>query len=300
MVDSTSNIKSNIFGYLPNKGANLFFLAVWLILTICQASLAILTRELFFGVSMSIGCGLELIGYIGRVLAHSDPYSLKNYMMNSIGTVISPVFFMAGIYNCFGTTIEIFGRRYSHLKPINYRRIFISLDVVSFLVQSSGGGLAAKAESGNANLGFNIMLGGLILQVITMTVFMVMVGRYFSKVHANRFNLDQKYVGIRISGFFQAVMWSILAAILLIYIRSIYRVAEMANGWGSDIMHNETLFLVLDGFLCVLAIVLLTVFYPGFAFKRKKEFVHNDNYVGFEEDQVDLNELDHGSRRTRL
>ncbi|GME85478.1 unnamed protein product [Ambrosiozyma monospora] len=257
--------------------------------------MAIPTREIFLGVSMTIGCALELVGYIGRVLGHGDPYELKYYMMNSLGTVISPVFFMAGIYNCFGSIIEIFGRQYSPLKPINYRRIFISLDAMSFLVQSSGGGLAASSNQNSAKLGFNILLGGLILQVITMFIFMAMVGLYFYKVYANRDHLDQRYAGLRSTGFFHAVMWSICSAILLIFIRSIYRVAEMADGFGSAIMHNETLFLVLDGVMCVIAIVLLTVFYPGFAFKRKKEFVDDDSGA-FGEEQIGLNSLDSGHR----
>ncbi|GME81825.1 unnamed protein product [Ambrosiozyma monospora] len=299
MTDINSDVQNNYFGYTPNKSANVFFLVAWLFLMIAQVVLAIPTREIFLGVSMSIGCFLELIGYIGRVMGHNDPYVLKNYMMNSLGTVISPVFFMAGIYNCFGAIIEIFGRQYSHLKPINYRRIFISLDAMSFLVQSSGGGLAAKSSSGSSsNLGFNIMLGGLILQVVTMTVFMVMVGQYFHKVNNNRDHLDPRYAGIRNSGFFQAVLSSLFSAVILIYIRSIYRVAEMADGWGSEIMHNEMLFLLLDGAMCVLAIFLLTVFYPGFAFKRKKEFVDGDS-VTFGEEEIRLKSVKHG-RCSRL
>ncbi|GME79607.1 unnamed protein product [Ambrosiozyma monospora] len=148
-------------------------------------------------------------------------------------------------------------------------------------------------------MGFNILLGGLILQVITMFIFMIMVGLYFYKVYANRFNLDQRYAGIRNTSFFHAVMWSILVAILLIFVRSIYRVAEMADGWGSEIMHNETLFLILDGAMCVIAIILLTVFYPGFSFKRKKDYINYNNYVGFGEQQVALNDLNQ-NRRTRL
>ncbi|GMF05990.1 unnamed protein product [Ambrosiozyma monospora] len=169
---------------------------------------------------------------------------------------------------------------------------------MSFLVQSSGGGLAASANQDSAKMGFNILLGGLILQVITMFIFMAMVGLYFYKVYVNRDHLDQRYVGIRNTSFFHAVMWSILVAILLIFIRSIYRVAEMADGFGSAIMHNETLFLVLDGVMCVIAIVLLTVFYPGFSFKRKREST-NDDKVPFGDDKISLNDLDQ-SPRTRL
>ncbi|GMG24138.1 unnamed protein product [Ambrosiozyma monospora] len=303
MTEDYSNYKYNYYGFIPNKGGNIFFLVVWAILTICQIALTIPTSEIFFGVSMSIGCALELIGYIGRTIGNGNPYVLSNYMMNSLGTVISPVFFMAGIYNCFGATIEMFGKKYSPLKPINYRRIFISLDVVSFLVQGSGGGVAASSNRDTAQMGFHIMLGGLILQVVTMSAFIIMVGQYFYKVHVNRDKLDQRYAELRNTSFFKAVMWSMCAAIFLIYIRSVYRVAEMAKGWGSDIMHNEKLFLVLDGAMCAIAIILLTVFYPGFSFKRKRDFdaahhvVEGDNgnsdiSIVYDDTQIALKDLE--------
>ncbi|GME81953.1 unnamed protein product [Ambrosiozyma monospora] len=77
----------------------------------------------------------------------------------------------------------------------------------------------------------------------------------------------------------------------------------MAKGWGSDIMHNEKLFLVLDGAMCAIAVILLTVFYPGLSFKRKRDFdaahpvVERDNdssdYVVYDHDnQIPLKDLD--------
>ncbi|GME74940.1 unnamed protein product [Ambrosiozyma monospora] len=308
MTGEDTNFKFNYFGFIPNKGGNIFFLVIWAILTICHTSLTIPTREIFFGVSMSIGCALELIGYIGRTLGNNNPYEFSNYIMNSLGTVISPVFFMAGIYNCFGATIEMFGRQYSPLKPINYRRIFISLDAVSFLVQGSGGGVAASSNMDTAQLGFHIMLGGLILQVVTMSAFIVMVGHYFYKVHVNRNQLNRRYAEMRNTGFFKAVMWSMCAAIFLIYIRSVYRVAEMAKGWGSEIMYNETLFLVLDGAMCAIAIILLTVFYPGLSFKKKRDFdashpvveaeSENSDNIVYDNNQIALKDLE--TQRSQL
>ncbi|GME80439.1 unnamed protein product [Ambrosiozyma monospora] len=296
MTEDSSNHKYNYYGFIPNKEGNIFFLVVWAILTICHAALTVLTREFFFGVCMYIGCALELIGYIGRTIGSSNPYVLSNYMMNSIGTVISPVYFMAGIYNCFGAIIEIYGREYSPLKPVNYRRIFISLDLISFLVQSSGGAIAASSNKNSAQAGFRLMLAGLILQVVTMSGFIIMVGQYFYKVHVNKDNLVQKFAGLRNTVFFKAVMWSMCSAIFLIYVRSAYRVAEMAKGWGSDIMHNEKLFLILDGAMCAIAVILLTVFYPGFSFKRKRDIDAAHTVV--EEDEEEDKDSDDHSHQT--
>lgn len=41
----------------------------------------------------------------------------------------------------------------------------------------------------------------------------------------------------------------------------------MAAGWGSEIMQNETTFLIFDGAMILLATLLLTVVHPHFFFQ---------------------------------
>lgn len=40
----------------------------------------------------------------------------------------------------------------------------------------------------------------------------------------------------------------------------------MSNGWGSDLMQNETTFLILDGAMILAAAIVLTVVHPYFFF----------------------------------
>lgn len=55
----------------------------------------------------------------------------------------------------------------------------------------------------------------------------------------------------------------------------------MQTGWASDLMQNETLFLILDGAMVLLAVLTLTVFHPAFFFpalgKGKISFRRNKN-----------------------
>ncbi|EME84187.1 uncharacterized protein MYCFIDRAFT_135704 [Pseudocercospora fijiensis CIRAD86] len=46
----------------------------------------------------------------------------------------------------------------------------------------------------------------------------------------------------------------------------IYRLPEMAGGWGNPLMRNEKEFLILDGTMIAIATVLLTVAHPGIFF----------------------------------
>ena len=60
-----------------------------------------------------------------------------------------------------------------------------------------------------------------------------------------------------------------------ILIRCIYRIHEMAGGWGNPRMREEPLFLILDGMMIALASIAMTVAHPGFLFPplRKGEAV---------------------------
>lgn len=42
----------------------------------------------------------------------------------------------------------------------------------------------------------------------------------------------------------------------------------MAMGWGSSLMQNETLFLILDGAMILLAVTILCAFHPALFFPR--------------------------------
>lgn len=55
-------------------------------------------------------------------------------------------------------------------------------------------------------------------------------------------------------------------AYAVLLIRCIYRIAEMAGGWGNEIMQDEPSFVVLESFMVLIACVLFTAFAPGIFF----------------------------------
>jgi formate hydrogenlyase subunit 3/multisubunit Na+/H+ antiporter MnhD subunit len=59
-----------------------------------------------------------------------------------------------------------------------------------------------------------------------------------------------------------------IVAYFAIFIRCIYRIAEMSGGWGSEIMRDEISFLILDPTLVLVACSLLTIFHPGLFFPQ--------------------------------
>ena len=55
-------------------------------------------------------------------------------------------------------------------------------------------------------------------------------------------------------------------ATVTIFIRSVFRVAELKGGFHSKLANDEVDFMVLEGAMIVLAALALTVLHPGFCF----------------------------------
>lgn len=53
-------------------------------------------------------------------------------------------------------------------------------------------------------------------------------------------------------------------AAIAIFVRSVYRVAELREGFQGKLAGDEVLFMILEGAMIVITTAALTVFHPGF------------------------------------
>lgn len=56
---------------------------------------------------------------------------------------------------------------------------------------------------------------------------------------------------------------------MTIFVRSIFRAAELYQGFDGALANNEVTFMVLEGAMVIIACIALTVFHPGVAFGGK-------------------------------
>lgn len=72
----TCPLSSSYYAYLPSHPANALFLALFS-LSLCSFLLqAVLSRRFIgFSIAMICGCILEVLGYVGRIMSHHDPFS---------------------------------------------------------------------------------------------------------------------------------------------------------------------------------------------------------------------------------
>jgi hypothetical protein len=62
---------------------------------------------------------------------------------------------------------------------------------------------------------------------------------------------------------------SLALATLCIFIRSVYRVVELSEGWTGHLIRQQWLFVGLEGVMVVVAVVALNSFHPAFCFDAK-------------------------------
>jgi hypothetical protein len=113
---------------------------------------------------------------------------------------------------------------------------------------------------------------------------------YFS-IRKFRGEFSESTMALRNSGRFKYFLIATIIAYACISIRCVYRIAEMAGGWRNKIMQDEPAFIILDGVMCVIAVLAMNFFHPGFLFKQsyatlKAEQMEPDaemvNAVGYE------------------
>ncbi|KAH8927855.1 RTA1 like protein [Atractiella rhizophila] len=210
-------------------------------------------------------CGrgiLEIVGWIGRVLAHSSPYNYNYFICQITTLIIAPVFFSAALYFLLGFVIIEVGSQYSVLKPKSYAAIFITCDFVSLVLQGAGGGIAGTANtSKQANRGANIMEGGIVFQLVTTIVFSILALDFCRKAKRAG-KLPTRYSRLYYLGS------AIAIGTAMILVRGIYRTVELAQGWHGYLIENELWFLC-DAIPMVILLVPLAAAHPFWTLPRR-------------------------------
>lgn len=202
-----------------------------------------------------IHCTAEAIGWAGRTWNAKCPYNHDAFLMQITTLIIAPTFFAAGLYVLLGVLIKQLGPQTSALSPSRYAIIFCTCDVISLVVQAVGGALAAKASvdvNGNSATGTHVMVAGIVFQLFTMSIFALLVVDFLRRASS-----------LAIPRRMKLVLVALFVAFLMIYIRSIYRTVELAEGWRGFLITHEGYFIGLDATLMVVAVTVFLVFDPA-------------------------------------
>lgn len=192
----------------------------------------------------------------------------------------------AVVYICFYRIIIVYDSSLSRIKPRAFVVTFITSDVLCLILQAAGGAITATTAGSSdgaeamRNTGVNVMIAGLALQVVSLVFFLACALDYTYRVSQKGFfpataaMQSRRWKGFLISEYprtrgLRAVadafaIIGLTIATIAIFIRSVFRVAELRDGFSSELAGNEVAFMILEGAMIVVATICLTVFHPGY------------------------------------
>ncbi|KEY68131.1 hypothetical protein S7711_05540 [Stachybotrys chartarum IBT 7711] len=272
-VSAYCPVEATVLGYFPNLGACIFYTIGFGALLIAAVYLSVRKRTWSYGGFITAGLILETAGYIGRALLHYNPWNSGAFQLQICAIIIGPTFICVSMYLTLKHVAIHLSPELSRIRPKWYPFIFLPADLTCLIVQAIGGGIAAAAGSSNLSLlegGNNAIIAGIVLQVVVLFAFGVMAADYYFRVrkYFKTPDADPASLALWNDRKFRSFVYAVSGAYVSILIRCIYRIIEMAGGWGNHIMQDEPSFLVLDSTLMLVATFLLTAFHPGIFFPQ--------------------------------
>ncbi|KUJ15127.1 RTA1 like protein, partial [Mollisia scopiformis] len=239
--------------YDPSIVAAVISMICFLVSTCVHIFQASKYRTYYF-IPFIVGGLLDTTGFLGRILAHSHPYDLNIYVVQTIFILLAPALFAASIY----MTLEriILFTRGEKIAPIPARwlsKIFVCGDAILLMVQAAGGGLMVTKSM---LLGEHLVVTGLLLQIICFGIFVVTSGIFHYRMVRLPFAISP-------DPNWQKFMYTLYVASSLIFIRSIFRVIEFLGGNDGVLMRHEISLYIVDGVMMLAVMASFNAFHPG-------------------------------------
>jgi len=222
--------------------------------------------------------------------------------MQAVLLLVAPALFAASIYIILGHIILLVdGEQYSLIRKKWLTKIFVTGDVLSFLVQSGGGGIQAMKLTSSQKLGEKLILVGLFVQIIFFGFFIVVAGLFHWRLikanpnslkdasasqatainhtsatslhgptssfakganHANTPTSSQYQPSIHELPW-KRHLYALYSASALIMVRSIFRVIEYIQGNAGYLLKREAFLYVFDATLMLAVVVLFNWIHPS-------------------------------------
>ncbi|KAJ6451295.1 RTA1-domain-containing protein [Mycena sanguinolenta] len=263
-MEVNAAVNASQYGYDPHEYVAIIFVVLYATSTALHIGQATYYRMWWLFPTACL-CGLgELVGWSGRLWSSMSPSAYNPFMMQIVSTIIAPTPLIAVNFILLSWIVTRLGPCYARLTPIRYAVIFITFDIVALMIQAAGGGIASTASDSNGTtLGAKIMLAGIVFQFVSIVTYSTLAADFLFHYHTDRpLRLDSSGRGV-LEGKVKIMICGLAFSTLTLFIRSIYRIVELAGGWNGRVLHTEVYFNVLDGGMVVLAICTLNFAHPG-------------------------------------
>jgi hypothetical protein len=182
-------------------------------------------------------------------MMHDNPYDKIGFQIQICCLTFAPAFNSGALYLILKHLIIQLGREWSRIRPKYYTWAFIVADFLALTLQGAGGGIAGSAGDDQSfrDVGDNLMITGISWQVLTLLIFSATTADYAVRRFKSSRPRGPSAQSLLHDRSFRIFSVAQVIAFICIFIRCVYRIAEMSGGWRNPIMQNQGLFIGLDG-----------------------------------------------------
>ncbi|TYJ57336.1 hypothetical protein B9479_001875 [Cryptococcus floricola] len=278
------------YEYTPTGWVCVLFIVLFSLLGCTHIAQAIKGQYWVVLPTLAVGILLEVIGWAGRYWSNQNVLYNPPFLMQIITLIIAPVFFSAWCYTMLGMAIHT-----------------LACDFISLIFQAVGGGWAATVDPPTPRTPTNIMVVGIVFQLVSMIIFSYLAYDFILRAMQRRpypgrhqqdgvemqssmpemggkeygSGVEREYgYGQGVRGFrneelvrgWKFVMIGTGICSLMIIIRGIYRSVELVQGWEGHLITHEVYQDTLDGIPMILALAAVAVFHPTFYLPRRQSW----------------------------
>ncbi|KAL3455230.1 RTA1 like protein [Aspergillus heterothallicus] len=259
-------IDFQLYRYTPNRAAAGLFVALFLLTTIYHVYQVWRGRAWYF-LAFVVGGIFQIIGYVCRIIAHDNKESVPIYSIQTILILLAPPLYAASIYMVLGRLISFLHAETLSVVSVRWMtKIFVTGDVIAFVMQAAGGGIMATGTISNYTLGENVTVGGLGVQLAFFSVFMLSCGIFHRRIRQHPTHevsvLSARLREEKRRGW-ETILVGLYAASLLILVRSIFRLVEYVQGNDGYLISHEVFMYVFDSALMFAAMVVMNRCHPS-------------------------------------
>ncbi|KAK5741328.1 hypothetical protein LTR17_004035 [Elasticomyces elasticus] len=282
-MTNTSQLQYVYYGYNPSMAASCIFAVLFGISTIWHLYLLwqkrlwhfipvivggictyltsrdigiVLELEVFSSLTSSI---VEFAGYVARAVSHTQAMHQTEapFVIQIIVLLVAPILFAASIYMILGRIIVTMqAQHYSMIKTKRLTAVFVSSDIICFLIQAAGAGLMARGQRSTTKTGSYIILVGLIVQIVIFCFFYLV-----EAVFHRRMKAKPTYADLSLP--WEKSVYIIYITSCLVLVRNVVRVVEFAEGFKGFIELNQVFLYVFDGVPMAALVFIYNVWYPS-------------------------------------
>jgi hypothetical protein len=239
-------------------------------------------RRRYIGIMMPlmIGVLLEAICYTARAISAYNPEAEMPFAIEMAMLFVAPMFIVSTIYMCSIETIRSLKAEKYSVIPVGYlTKIFVLGDPLSFILQSSGGGISVNDS---VDLGKKLIVIGLFIQIAFYGCFIISMALFAYRINSSPTEVSSSLQHTRPSfGNWKHGLAVLLTSLVLILIRTIYRAVDFMQVADGYLQSHEVFLFTFESTSVLLAVILLeTNNFTRFFCSAKAEDsdVHNQIY----------------------